>query len=433
MEIFQQQHEDRLELQLKGRFDANWADHVAKTIESAIRTGNHQIDLDFDQVTYISSAGIRVLVKYFKQLDSVRGALRVVRPTGAVLSALQLSGLAAMLAPGSASPGSAGISARETRGQDARAPRTAPPPTETQTWNRNGVKFESYDLGGEQPLVCVLHGQPEKFDAGQLSASDSVQLRLGPESFGIGLAAFGAESDDARDRFGEFLAIGGAAIIQPTDGSSVPDFQVMEAQFLPEINLLYGLTAAGPFARLLRFEAGQSDRRVIALAELVEAALENLPAASAGFVVLAESAGVVGATLRQSPVLAAGQAPWTFPGIRDWLSFTTERSDERQVAVIAGFAQRQPAPDSAPFLRRIGSGTSAQGHFHAAVFPYRPLPKGNLGLKESITSLLATESARTVMHLLADEREFDGVGQTDLVRGACWVGPLKIATGAAKT
>ena len=29
------------------------------------------------------------------------------------------------------------------------------------------------------------------------------------------------------------------------------------------------------------------------------------------------------------------------------------------------------------------------------------------------------------MHLLADEREFEGVGQTDLMRGACWVGPLR--------
>jgi hypothetical protein len=47
--------------------------------------------------------------------------------------------------------------------------------------------------------------------------------------------------------------------------------------------------------------------------------------------------------------------------------------------------------------------------------------------------LLATESAQTVMHLLADEREFDGVGQTDLMRGACWVGPLKLQSRATPT
>src|SRR5262249_3842212 len=158
----------------------------------------------------------------------------------------------------------------------------------------------------------------------------------------------------------------------------------------------------------------------------------NLQTASAGFVILAESASVVGATLRQSPALAAGQSPWSFPGVRDWLSFTTERSDERNLVFIVGFAEREPTPDSAAFLRRIGPGSSAQGHFHAAVFSYRPLPKGKLSLMESVTNLFATESAQTVMHLLADEREFEGVGQTDLMRGACWVGPLKFPGRAAK-
>jgi hypothetical protein len=54
------------------------------------------------------------------------------------------------------------------------------------------------------------------------------------------------------------------------------------------------------------------------------------------------------------------------------------------------------------------------------------LPKGNLKLQETIAILLGTESAQTVLHLLADERQFEGVGQTDLMRGACWVGPLQI-------
>src|ERR1041384_7788779 len=97
MEISQNRREGRLELQLKGRFDANWADRVGAAIESAIRAGEHHIELDLAQVNYISSAGIRVLVKYFKQLDAVRGSLRVVRPTNAVLSVLQLSGIATLL------------------------------------------------------------------------------------------------------------------------------------------------------------------------------------------------------------------------------------------------------------------------------------------------------------------------------------------------
>lgn len=424
MEITQQSREGRLELQLKGRFDANWADHVAKAIETAIRAGQHHIDLDLAWVHYLSSAGIRVLVKYYKQLTSVNGALRVVRPSDFVLSTLQLAGFAARLvAPES--------SRRREEAEPTEHPQAeagVPPPHvggyEPQRWVRNGVTFESHELPGGRALDCQLHGRPEKFSSGQLTDADSKRVRFDADVFGVGLGAFGSGPEDARGRFGEFLAAAGAAVTQPTDGSSMPDFQVTEGQFVPEVNLLYGLTASGGFARLLRFEAGQSERRVIALSDLVEAALENLQATAAGFVILAESASVIGATLRQSPMLAASQTPWSFPGVRDWLSFTTERSDERNVLFIVGFAQRVPGSDIAEFLRRIGPGTSAQGHFHAAVFPYRPLPKGSLNLKESTTSLLGTESAQTVMHLLADEREFEGVGQTDLMRGACWVGPL---------
>src|SRR5215469_6376528 len=88
---------DRHVLKLQGRFDANWADLVAKTIETAIRAGNHDIDLDFGEVSYISSAGIRVLLKYSRQLKSARGTLRVVRATEAVLAVIRLSGLAEIL------------------------------------------------------------------------------------------------------------------------------------------------------------------------------------------------------------------------------------------------------------------------------------------------------------------------------------------------
>src|SRR4029079_13472465 len=97
MEITQQPREGRLELQLKGRLDANWADRVGSAIETAIRAGQHHLDLDLAQVEYISSAGIRVMLKYFKQLKAVRGTLRVVRTSPAVLDVLQLTGFAGIL------------------------------------------------------------------------------------------------------------------------------------------------------------------------------------------------------------------------------------------------------------------------------------------------------------------------------------------------
>ena len=104
MEIISHTREGRLELQLKGRLDANWADHLGNAIESAIRAGQHQIDLDLAEVNYLSSAGIRVLLKYLRQLKAAHGALRVVRTTEPILSVLQLSGIAGLLEAGGETP-----------------------------------------------------------------------------------------------------------------------------------------------------------------------------------------------------------------------------------------------------------------------------------------------------------------------------------------
>jgi hypothetical protein len=141
----------------------------------------------------------------------------------------------------------------------------------------------------------------------------------------------------------------------------------------------------------------------------------------------------VGGTLLRSPDRSSGQNPLEFPEVRDWMSFTTERANERQVVLVVGFADQSASSEILPFLRRIGPGTPASGHFHAAVFPYRPLPKGRVDLAETVGSLLNTTAAETVMHLLADERDFEGVGETDFMRGACWFGPLRPVVNAPQT
>jgi anti-anti-sigma factor len=419
MVITVQSQADRHELKLQGRFDANWADLVAKAIETAIRAGHHEIDLDFAEVNYISSAGIRILLKYAKQLKAARGTLRVVRPTETVFSVIRLSGLAGILLAPIAPSEAVGS------GQSAAGPNAAE--AEPRRWQRDGVDFESYELSSTGSLEGHVVGRPEAFAKGQLSAKEMQRLRCTRDALAIGLGAFGLQPEDVQSRLGESIAVAGAAVTLPTDGSSVPDYQLSEGELVPELQMLYGLVARGTFSRLIRFEASRSQRGTLGLGDLVETCLEELQSTGAGFAILAESASVVGAMLKRSPALAEGQSVLTFPTVREWLTFTTERTNERNLVLIVGMAEKAPQPETAACLRAIGPGTRTYGHFHAALFPYRPLPKGRLALAETISSVLGTESAEAVMHLLADEREFEGLGQTDLMRGACWVGPLRLS------
>jgi anti-anti-sigma factor len=402
MEITSHLGEGFHSLKLAGRFDANWAPHVGSAIEEAVRGGHRQIELDLSGVNYISSAGVRILLKYHRTLRNARGNLRICAADANVMSVLELSGLAGLLLEEVA----------------------APEPAAT-AWESAGTTFEEHVLAPDSVLRGRRHGDPEKFATGQCGAGVTA-TRLGLEDLVIGLGAFGpAESTGVR--VGELLCAGGASLAMPTDGSSVPDFQLAEARMVPEASLLYGLTAQGPFSRQLRFESAQSKRGTISLSSLLDAAMERGGYAVGAFAVIAESAGLVGATLLRSPAAACGVSPFGFPEVRDWLSFTSERDEQRAMVIIAGFAARQPGAKLSPFLRPLSPRGGLDGHFHAAIFPYRPLPSGKLDLVSTAEGLTSSGMAKTVLHLLHDDREIEGVGETELMRGAMWMAPVQFS------
>ena len=412
MQIHSKQNGDLLVLELNGRFDANWSDHVGDAIETAIRAGKHEIDLDFQQVSYLSSAGIRVLMKYYRQLAAAKGRLRVCNANGSVMTVLNLTRIASMLCG------------------DPATPKAAAGPSDSAEFERGGCTFASYSLRTGIPLQCELFGRPELFAAGQLRSAKARPVKVEASSFCLGLGAFGDDGVDATARYGEALGVAGVAVQQSTDSSSVPDFQVSQGELVPELRFLYGLQGRGDYSRLIRFEAGESERGSLPLSELIAGVLGDLHAQAAAFALVAESASVIGASLVRSPAFSQGTSPWEFPEIRNWLTFTSEQNDDRNLVLIVGVACKSPDGAAQAFLRPFGASTDLAGHFHAAVMPYRPLPKGMLNLAATVNEMFTVDSARSVRHLLADDRPFEGVGETELMRGACWCGPLQ---GLART
>jgi hypothetical protein len=218
------------------------------------------------------------------------------------------------------------------------------------------------------------------------------------------------------------MAVGGSAAYLPTDGTNVPDFMVSSGELVPEMNVLYGLRCEGGFTHLMRFETAAENPTV--LAEMVRMALEIAGSPVIGMVMVAESAGLVGAALRRSPAAAAGMsdAPFKYPEVRSWLSFSTERLYSRSLALVSGVAAGSECAPLAPMLRPLGAGAWPAGHFHAAAFSYRPLKKGTIDLNATVTTLFETETLQGVLHLLSDDREAAGAQQSEFVRGACWIG-----------
>src|SRR5262249_27439732 len=270
-------------MRLQGRLDSYWAGHLDKTLAERVHEGHVHLRLDLSDINFISSAGIGILMKYYKQLTAIDGWLVVTNPSKRVRTVLDMTGLTPFLM------------------QSVPAAAQAPAGAVDRRFVDRGVAFDVFELHGGAGLRCRTIGSDEPLDAARFQADDCVSLSCPDTSFAIGLGAFGETFADCRSRFGEFLAVAGAAAYLPTDGSNVADFLVARDTEAPEVKVLYALACEGSFTRLARFDVAGGEP--VSLANLTASCLEILGAQAAGLVIVAESAGLVGAALRRSPVM----------------------------------------------------------------------------------------------------------------------------------
>jgi len=142
---------------------------------------------------------------------------------------------------------------------------------------------------------------------------------------------------------------GTAGSCEALSSLSTPNVRITSASlvaagtFVPTLEVLYCLACEGRFAHLIRFEV-KKEALSVTFSELVKTCLEIAGTEVAGMVMVAESAGLMGAALRRSPVLGASEsAPFVHPRIREWLSFTAERAYSRSLALVSG-ARAGPLP-----------------------------------------------------------------------------------------
>jgi anti-anti-sigma factor len=414
MHITRGKTESCLELQIAGRLDSHWADHLNTCLADTIREGHDRIALDLSGVTFLSSAGIAVLMRFHRQLAGINGILSVKHPSTQVRTILEITNLAELLIA-----------------RDEAVPQPGGPAEDGRTLERRGVSFHIYEADTAGRAICRALGSPYRPSGPSFTEADSHRLECPDSLFALGLGAFGDGFDDCRDRYGEFLAVGGAAACLPADGTGVPDYVVGSGSRPPDVQALHALVCEGPTARLARFET-TSAGTVVALDQLVEGCLELAGGKPAGIVFVAEVSGLVGAAWRRSPAMADATGDLlAFPDVRRWLSFTSERAFARSLALVAGVAAPAtgangslPATVVAQLRPLTGDPAGPLGHFHAAVFAFRAFRKGRLDLKETVNALFESESLMGLLHLLNDDRHA-AAGQSEFTRGVCWVTPIE--------
>jgi anti-sigma B factor antagonist len=73
MEIIENQKEGISIFKLNGRLDSNTSPTLEKKLVSAIENGTRNMVIDFENLDYISSAGLRIILKTTKDLKRTEG------------------------------------------------------------------------------------------------------------------------------------------------------------------------------------------------------------------------------------------------------------------------------------------------------------------------------------------------------------------------
>ena len=81
----------------KGRVDAENADALLYKLENALKDGETNVILNMSQVEYLSSIGIRVILKIYKQVTEAGCTFHIDRPSEAVKNVLGMVALKELL------------------------------------------------------------------------------------------------------------------------------------------------------------------------------------------------------------------------------------------------------------------------------------------------------------------------------------------------
>jgi anti-sigma B factor antagonist len=169
-----------VEFKVEGRLDGYWADHLAAAVDEEIRQGAHHIQADLSEVAFLSSAGIGVLVRFYKDLTSIRGSFAVSNCSRNVLKVLELSKLKEVLV---AKEALGGGTSGQSSADEAVAARSI------EHVERSEASYEIYALEPEARLKCRRIGDPSLIERRSFNEVHCRTMEFSESSFAIGLGA----------------------------------------------------------------------------------------------------------------------------------------------------------------------------------------------------------------------------------------------------
>jgi anti-anti-sigma factor len=402
IEINQQRIAGFVILQISGRIDSLTAQTVEQYLGNLSESGERTIVIDFTRISYISSAGLRILLLFQKQLKKVDGEIILCNLSPTNTDVFRMSGFVNLF--------------RILNSLDELNTLQVQVEIESATTSitKDRISIE-YLTNNAVPGHLTLIGSQEKMADSTYGPNDLQTVKAGDLQFGLGFAALGDDYESTKDLFGEAVIIKGSLFYFPAVRRPIVDYMLIsEEDSNIEYKFFFGINITGNFSRIAAFEC-QEDH--IDLSQLAAIITGLSPAKTTGIVLIAESKGLLGMYLKKVPIIenkpGNGQSIYSSENFAEWMDFPVEPTDFNKTVIGCGLAVRNKddVPDEVARLLPDQSNI----HLHAAIFERGPLNKKAVNFQQELKRITSESEASKVIHILDGSRFSSGlIGLIDL-------------------
>ena len=376
-------------LEVRGRIDGLTSAGLKHSIDQAAVDGRRNLILDFSQVSYMSSAGLRVILQSHKSLKQIGGKLTLVAVPPAVMDVFNISGMGNFL------------HILDELKSLLTVKRPASDACEIIELILDGISFE-WRKASAHSGIFFSFGSDDKLLNASFGPGDPVLIKPAEISFGLGLAALGEDYADYKSLFGESIVIGHHFFSYPAVARPFVDYSYFSQASQHALNFLYGFGINGEFARILRFDVSNHP---LTVEVLIEAAGKVAEGAVFAVVILGISGGINGMHLKKSPISEnhpAGGKIFDTAHFPLWLNFTLESEEINKTIVACGVVVKTPGTQHSAVTRMLPENSAM--HLHAAVFENGLWSNNIMEFEDELLRVVKDFEPHKVLHLLPDSK-----------------------------
>lgn len=371
---------------LTGRLDGVNSEEINKYIITLLDKGIRSVILDFSDVNYISSAGLRVLLINQKKISSAGGEIAIYKVTPNIKEVFKLSGFLRIF--------------REIENDNEF--QTVENNVESQT--KSSVEFENLSLEilkvGDSSGKIEPIGNSGKIETSSYDKTDVINLPAKEIENAFGFAAIGDDWDSIKDYFGESFVLNNNLFVYPAVKRPAVDFMIYSPAMTDTVySFLNGFKLSGSPSVILSFRMKKTFVEVQDLLDSISKAL-NLKAF--GFTIIAESKGLRGMNLKKVPITENkplnGKNIFDNGNFSDWVNFPVDCDDFNSVIAGVGFyadSDKKQLPVYSTILP-----SESRFHLHSGIFEKTLLNFKSETFDNDLSQILNELEAKKVQHIL---------------------------------